>query len=371
MQLYNVLGIMSGTSLDGLDLAYCKFESRENKYIWSIENATTIPYPEEWQKRLQNLVNASALELTEADTDLGSYIGKEVKNFITHHELEPDLIACHGHTIFHQPQKKFSLQIGSGYQIMAESGCTVVNDFRSLDVALGGQGAPLVPIGDELLFSNYDFCLNLGGIANISARHHGKRVAFDICPANMVLNLLAQRAGKPYDAGGSLAAKGKLLPGLLATLNNLDFYSLQSPKSLGYEWVAANVFPLLHSSSASAEDLLFTFCTHMVRQVTDTLFSFAQEKPGTLLITGGGAYNSFFINLLEQELKALNIQIIVPDNLVVEFKEALIFAFLGTLRIRNEINCLASVTGARCDSSSGQVYAFPELSNCYHNVKKI
>lgn len=356
MELYKVVGIMSGTSLDGLDLAYCIFKAENGRYSFSIDKAVTIPYPEAWQQRLSGLVSASALEITEANTDLGTFIGAKVAAFLDMYQLEPDFIASHGHTIFHQPHKGFSLQIGSGYHIMVESGLKVINDFRSLDVALGGQGAPLVPIGDELLFGEFDFCLNLGGIANISARQEDQRLAFDVCPANMVLNLLAQRNGKPYDAAGAMASSGKLIPELLTKLDQLDFYNKPAPKSLGYEWVAANIFPLLRESASSTEDLLHTFCVHMARQLTASLAPFATEKPQGLLVTGGGAYNTFFVHLLEQELSPYNIRVSVPDKLIVEFKEALIFAFLGVLRIRKEVNCLSSVTGARRDSCSGQIF---------------
>lgn len=354
---YEVIGAMSGTSLDGLDLAYCLFERTHGGYTFSIREAQTIPYPAGWQNRLASLLTASALELQEAHVELGRYMGLEVKKFIDRHALTPELLSSHGHTIFHQPAKGFSLQIGDGYQLMLRSGCRVVNDFRSLDVALGGQGAPLVPIGDELLFGNYDFCLNLGGIANVSGRSEGKRLAFDICPVNMVLNLLARRKGLAYDEDGRLAKSGAENPALLQTLNSLDFYTEKGPKSLGYEWVAASVFPLLEQSRLSAESLLNTFCRHIAQQIRFSIAHLASpEKKQKMLITGGGAYNSFLVNLIEEELASLNVEVIVPDNQLVEFKEALVFAFLGVLRIREEVNCLASVTGAKQDSCGGILY---------------
>ncbi len=354
---YQVIGAMSGTSLDGLDLAYCQFERSAHGYAFCIKEATTIPYPVSWQQKLGTLVNASALELQEAHIELGRYMGQEVKKFIDRHALQPDLLSSHGHTIFHQPAKGFSLQIGDGYQLMLHSGCRVVNDFRSLDVALGGQGAPLVPIGDELLFSEYDFCLNLGGIANVSARSGTQRLAFDICPVNMVLNHLANQQGLSFDEGGKLAASGSLDPALLEELDSLDFYRQEGPKSLGYEWVAAVVFPLLRESSPVTAKLLHTFCHHIARQIARSLQALAQaSKKQKLLITGGGAYNNFLISLLRAALKPLNIEVIIPDNQLVEFKEALVFAFLGVLRIRQEVNCLASVTGARQDSCGGILY---------------
>lgn len=346
---------MSGTSLDGLDLAYCVFRF-DKEYSFVIEKATTIPYPKEMEEQMADLVHASGLALTEAHTSLGRHIGKEARKFLDLHQLTPDLISCHGHTIFHQPHKGFSLQIGSGYHIMVESGITVVNDFRSLDIALGGHGAPLVPVGDELLFGDYDFCLNLGGIANISGRKGKQRIAYDICPANMVLNYLARLAGHSYDAGGKMAAKGQLQSELLEQLNQLDFYSQPAPKSLGYEWVSEQIFPLLSKSKAAVQDLLNTFCHHIARQIRESVTPFSAQKEQKLLVTGGGAYNSFLIKLLEKELQPLGIKVIIPDNLIVEFKEALVFALLAVLRIRGEVNCLASVTGASRDSCSGQVY---------------
>lgn len=355
-QEYKVLGIMSGTSLDGLDLAFCSFRIQNGTYTFRIEQASTIPYSAEWQLRLSGLVNASGLELTQAHTDLGLYIGTEARKFIDAHHLKPDLIASHGHTIFHQPQKGFSLQIGDGYPLMLSSGCRVVNDFRSLDVALGGQGAPLVPVGDALLFAEYDFCLNIGGIANVSARHQQQRIAYDICPANMVLNYLSRQAGRDYDEGGKMAAAGQLHKGLLEELNRLEYYQQSFPKSLGYEWVAAEVFPLLEKYSLPAEDILHTFCHHIARQVHNALRPLAGDGPMRLLATGGGAYNTYLIGLMKQELASLDIALVVPDNDLVEYKEALVFALLGILRMRGETNCLASVTGASRDSCGGIIY---------------
>lgn len=353
---YRAIGLMSGTSLDGLDLACCLLQPSAKGYDYRIEKAVTVPYPAHWQERLPELVRASALQLQEAHIQLGRYMGEEVRKFIDSHSLRPDLVCSHGHTIFHQPARGFSLQIGDGYQLMLHSGCRVVNDFRSLDVALGGQGAPLVPIGDELLFGEYDFCLNLGGIANVSARSGGRRVAFDICPANMVLNSLARQKGKAYDEGGQLASAGREDTALLEELNKLDFYRQSGPKSLGYEWVSSTVFPLLQSSPLSTPDLLHTFCRHIAGQIRLALQPFSSLETKQLLLTGGGAYNRFLARLIGEELSPLNIEVIIPARQLVEFKEALVFALLGVLRIRQEVNCLASVTGARHDSCGGILY---------------
>ena len=354
---YTILGVMSGTSLDGLDLACCQFHKKGDSYQFHIQQASTIPYSAAWQNTLSTLIQSSALELQEAHVALGRYIGQEVRKFTAEHGLKPDLVSSHGHTIFHQPQKGFSLQIGDGYHMMVESGYPVANDFRSLDIALGGQGAPLVPIGDQLLFGSYDFCLNLGGIANVSARSTSKRIAFDVCPVNMVLNHLAKREGKEYDRGGEMAAKGKKDDALLKKIDSLHFYRQQGPKSLGYEWVSTEVFPLLESPSLPTHDLLHTFCLHIAEQLYQALLPLtAAGKEQKMLITGGGAFNTFLIHLLKEKLQPLNITVAIPERQIIEYKEALIFALLGLLRVREEVNCLASVTGAQRDSCSGQLY---------------
>lgn len=358
MQVYKVLGIMSGTSLDGLDLAYCTFEVSDGRYSFNIETAATIPYPQEMEEELSHITKAGGQELSEAHVNLGLYIGREARKFMDMHKLNPDLVSCHGHTVFHQPEKGFSLQIGSGYHIMTESRRTVINDFRSLDVALGGQGAPLVPVGDRLLFEEYDFCLNIGGIANVSGRNQDSPFAFDICPANMILNYLARKQGQAYDAGGSMASAGKILPNLFRGLNQLDFYSMPAPKSLGYEWVSQHVFPLLEESGEAVEDQLNTFCHHIAFQIKRSLEPYSAPGEQRLLVSGGGAYNTFLIKLLQEALKPLNIQVVIPKKNIIEYKEALIFALLGVLRLRGEVNTLASVTGARQDSCGGQVYEY-------------
>ncbi|NQV03341.1 MAG: anhydro-N-acetylmuramic acid kinase, partial [Bacteroidia bacterium] len=267
----------------------------------------------------------------------------------------------------------WSTQIGKGAAIAAETGLPVVCDFRSTDVALGGQGAPLVPIGDQLLFTDYHYCLNLGGFANISFVQEGKRIAYDICPANMVLNTLANQAGQAFDDNGNMARSGKILPGLLESLNHLSYYHQPAPKSLGKEWVESTINPLLdpliqHPATLSLrgaeaarepkqerrgnkiQDLLHTFCEHIAIQAGNNTGINRVDK---LLITGGGAMNSYLVERIRHYAAP---QIILPDLQTIHFKEALIFAFLGLLRWRNEINILSSVTGAKRDSVGGAIY---------------
>ena len=349
---YNVIGLMSGTSLDGVDIAYCRFTIENSEWKYEIVHAETIAYSTVWKKKLLSLEKTNAITFQQTHVDYGFYLGKLTSDFIKEYKFKVDFISSHGHTIFHQPEKKLTVQIGAGSAIAAKSNLPVVCDFRSLDVALGGQGAPLVPVGDILLFPEYDFCLNLGGFANVSYIHNEDRIAYDICPVNIVMNAVCEKIGKEYDHGGELARKGTVNKQLLQELNQLPFYQfpLNSPKSLGKEWVIKNVNPLLEKYNISETAILRTFCEHVANQISKSL----NDKPqGKLLITGGGAYNSFLITLIKKQTAH---QLIIPDNNTVKFKEALIFAFLGVLRARNEVNCLKSVTGAKCDNVGGVFY---------------
>jgi len=343
------IGVMSGTSLDGLDLAWCSFEKVGARWNYRIEKACTIPYDLAFRARLANATRLSALDYAKLDVDLGALIADRINEWLGN-QPKPDFIASHGHTVFHQPHCGLTTQIGSGAVIAARTGITTVCDFRTMDVALGGQGAPLVPIGDALLFSQYDACLNLGGFCNISFQKENKRVAFDIAPCNMALNRLANLLGKPYDEGGKLARGGHLIPGLLQQLNELEYYRLPYPKSLGKEWFDQQFWPLIADfENQSVANLLHTVVQHVAGQIAQVL----PESASTLLTTGGGTYNNFLIQSVQQQWSG---DIIVPDSLTIDFKEALVFAFLGILRLQGEANCLASVTGAKQDNCGGAVY---------------
>jgi anhydro-N-acetylmuramic acid kinase len=352
---YRAIGIMSGTSLDGLDLAYCHFHLDNNEWKYSIRERATIPYSKAWQKRLSEADTLQAGDFGKLNVDYGHYIGKTVAKFIKKNKLSPELIASHGHTIFHQPANKFTVQIGSGAAIAAETGCTVVCDFRSTDVALCGQGAPLVPIGDELLFGDFDACLNIGGIANLSFRSGNNRIAYDICPANLVLNHLAKNEGFEYDEDGDIARKGQLSPDLLEKLNSLSYYTLSPPKSLGKEWVQQFFLSLIDDTSLPNTTLLRTTTEHIALQIANSIKSSCAKYP---YVTGGGAYNTFLVGRIND---LLGKKLLIPCEMMIEFKEAFIFAFLGVLRLRNEVNCLSSATGASRDCCGGAVYLGKEL----------
>lgn len=352
-----ILGLMSGTSLDGLDLALCDI----SQHRYRVLAAATYAYPEMWRRRLVNLEGGSALDLARTHSDLGHYFGQCVCRFLQE-KPRPQYIASHGHTIFHQPVKPmatedgipsygFTTQIGDINAIAAETGIATIGDFRTLDVALGGQGAPLVPIGDELFFADYDACLNLGGFANISYRKsegggRKSRIAYDICPCNMALNGLAAMLGLDYDEGGDVARGGCLDADLLARLDAIGYYRQPAPKSLGKEWFLTDFRPILDSSALSVADKLRTVTDHIARQVAA-----ACGQAAMMLVTGGGAFNTFLIEQIRHY--APHTRVTVPDPLIVSYKEALIFALLGYLRVEGSENSLSSVTGARCDSIGG------------------
>lgn len=351
---YSAIGVMSGTSLDGLDLAFCEFSLEDSQWNYTLKIAETTEYTEKWRSRLKNAVTSSAIEIALLHSDYGHFLGETILRFIQKHRLNPDLIAVHGHTVFHQPDKHLTLQIGDGAAIASYVASPVVTQFRNIDVALGGQGAPLVPIGDRLLFNNTDFRLNLGGIANISFSNSKNICAFDICICNMALNYLSEHKGVAYDKNGELASTGKLNTILFSQLNKLDFLQQPPPKSLGFEWFENIFLPILKASHCSTEDQLNTVCEHIAYQISNIVNLQHKVSEKTMMITGGGAKNDFLRSRIDYHCLC---KIKETPPLMVDFKEALIFAFLGILRIRNEINCLAEVTGARQNNIGGCVYS--------------
>lgn len=349
MQMYHVIGVMSGTSLDGVDIAYCTFTFKK-QWEFNIVMAQTIPYSQLWQKRLSQLPDQPAMAFAKTDFFFGKYIGKLVADFIKQHNITVDFIASHGHTIFHQPTNGFTTQIGSGAAIYAETGLPVICDFRSVDVALGGQGAPLVPIGDKLLFNQFDACLNLGGFSNISFAKNNITHAFDVSVCNVVMNKITQQMGFAFDDGGKIAAFGTVHNPLLAELNKLEYYQQATSKSLGVEWVQQYFWPVLQQFNRKPEDLLATINLHIAQQIAAVI---NKNNLQQVLVTGGGVYNKTLLDNINQYCKN---PVTVPHKLVIEFKEALIFAFLGVLNLRGEDNCLKSVTGALADNMGGCWY---------------
>lgn len=342
------IGLMSGTSLDGLDIVYVKF-NKTNYSKFEIIFSDTIQYSELWENRLRNSIHSDANLLSTLNYDYGLFLGNATQEFIVKNKITAlDFIASHGHTVFHQPDHGITLQVGDGQQIYNITNCTTISDFRTQDVQLGGQGAPLVPIGDRILFSEYKACINLGGFANISYEHSDKRIAFDICPVNIVLNYYCKKIGLDFDNKGVIASNGTVHDGLLEDLNALEYYSNTPPKSLGLEWVCKFIYPLLDDYKLDVEDILRTFTEHSAQQISIIIRHF-----DTVLFTGGGVYNDFLIKRIQFHS---NTQIIIPSDEIINYKEALIFSLLGLLKINDKINCLSSVTGAKLNHSSGKIF---------------
>lgn len=346
---YNVIGVMSGTSLDGVDIAHVMFFKNSDEWQFQIHEATTIPYPKEWEDLLRNAIHLNSEELQVLNVSYTNFLGKLVDDFIQQHAIKGlDAVCSHGHTVLHQPDLGYTLQIGNLPVLADLLKLTVVCDFRVQDVALGGQGAPLVPIGDHYLFATYDQCVNLGGFSNISMIANGQRISFDICPVNVLLNPIAQELGFVYDDKGELAKSGEIHAELLHQLNALSFYQQKAPKSLGMEWVIKEVHPILNTYSISRTDLLRTLVEHIAIQIASVLI-----QNSKVLFTGGGSYHQFLMERIA--FHAPLVQIEIPEPKIIDFKEALIFGFLGVLKLRNEVNVLKSVTGASKDHSSGTI----------------
>lgn len=348
---YKVLGVMSGTSLDGIDCAVVEFTFEKERWAYRFIFGETISYTDEWVTKLQNAVHLNETDLHLLNIEYTYFLAELLNKFIVEHHCDDlDLIASHGHTVLHQPEKGITLQIGN-LPIMTDMiSLPFVCDFRLQDVNLGGQGAPLVPVGDRLLFSDFDYCLNLGGFSNISFEENQQRIAFDICPVNTLLNHFAQKSGKAFDEGGKLAAQGKINEQLLQKLNALDFYKQKGPKSLGIEQVNQMYLPLIHHYKDSDQDILATLVEHIAFQIAQII----KREHTRLLLTGGGAFNTFLIERLKEHLPQT--QLVLGSKELISFKEALIFAFLGVLCLTNRINVLSSVTGAKKDHCSGVIY---------------
>lgn len=366
--LYRAIGLMSGSSLDGLDIAFVEFHENAGKWTYEVKEAACYAYPDEWLSRLKGAISLSALDYQQLHADYGHYIGKKVNDFIEEHQLQYQvaLIASHGHTTFHVPGRKMTAQLGDGAAIAAETGLPVVTDLRALDVALGGQGAPIVPIGEKMLWNEYDYFLNIGGIANLSKSGEPPLGGwgFDICPANRVLNMLVNDTGKQYDDGGAMAAGGSINSSLLEKLNQLEYYQKPHPKSLANDFGTDIVYPIIRDTGCSIPDALRTYCEHISLQINNAIAAIKNSRlpapDSRLLSTGGGAFNKFLISRISDRLKELNIELVIPDPKLVSYKEALIMAFIGVLRWRQEYNVLSSVTGAARDSIGGALWTGQE-----------
>lgn len=356
--IYNVIGLMSGSSLDGLDIVFVNFQENSGKWTYTIECAGCLEYTKEWHTKLETAIHLPAKEYMLLHTAYGNYTGKKINEFIEMNELhhKVNLVGSHGHTTFHEPQKGMTHQLGDGATIAAVTKLPVVSDLRNLDVAFGGQGAPIVPMGEKLLFPDYHFFLNIGGIANISAVDEGNFIAYDVCAANRILNMLAQTNFEAFDEDGKMAAAGEIHQGLLEKLNSLEYYKMPFPKSLANDFGTDEVFPLIQTFLLSPEDALSTYCEHIAIQIRNALSPFIKTSGEKLMITGGGAFNTYLIERISVHLNRIGVEVFIPGEETVAYKEALIMALLGLLRWREQNTVLSSVTGASRNSIGGALW---------------
>ena len=350
---------MSGSSLDGLDIVLAELQESSGKWTYRILCADCMEYEDKWIEKLSDAINLTASEYQLLHSRYGEYLGKRVNEFIEQNELHHrvNLIASHGHTTFHFPEKKMTHQLGDGAAIAAVTQLPVVSDLRSLDVAFGGQGAPIVPMGEKMLFPDFDYFLNIGGIANISVRNENGFIAFDVCAANRVLNMLASEKQQPYDEDGKMAASGNVDEALLSELNALDYYKAPYPKSLANSFGTDLVFPLIKKYGLSTEDALCTYSEHIALQIKKSLQSITiSTQNKKLMITGGGAFNQYLVNRLQNAIQEINIEVYLPEKEVIQYKEALIMALLGVLRWREQNTVISTVTGASRNSIGGALW---------------
>lgn len=345
---YLGLGLMSGSSLDGLDIAAVRFHL-ENQRVqkFAILEAKTYEYEEKWVSRLENLANASALDFAKTHVFYGHFIGKKIIEFCRTYKIKPEFAACHGHTIFHQPENRFTFQVGCGQTISSYLRCPLVNDFRTKDLAHGGQGAPLVPLVEKELFPGVDIFINLGGFANISIYKGEQSLGFDVTACNRVLNYYAWKYSRqPYDKNGEIASQGEICYDLLKKIHQVQYFEQKPPKSLGNEWLEEHIFPLLdeHVSFIGYPSVLRTWVEHITMQIVSWLRSWGKAS---VLVTGGGAKNVFLVQNLKKHSGG-SIRWIDANEKLIDFKESLIFAYLGLKTLlghKHEI--LENITGGK------------------------
>ena len=354
---------MSGSSLDGLDISYCQYTTSEEHVNWELLQAETIEYPQKWVTRLGKLPYQDALVFAKTNTYFGHYLGELVNQFIHKHKIDPDFVSSHGHTIFHYPDKRITVQIGDGAALAAITGLPVINDFRTQDIAIDGEGTPLAPAADRYLFPGHDFYMNIGGISNITCNINGRYIAFDISPANQVLNFLAEQLDMDFDRDGEVARSGKMDEKLLAVLNDFDYFEKRYPKSLGNGWIRETFIPTFIRFDSSWEDKLHTATRQIAVQTAKSMQAIClkeglSKSQYELFITGGGALNCYLIECIQEETNKLGIttNIKLPSKSIIDFKEAILMGLLGVLRVENRPNCFKSVTGARRDTIGGAIH---------------
>lgn len=363
LKTYHAIGLMSGSSLDGLDIAYCRLDW-DGKALssWELLEAETLAFSDLWVRRLVALPQQNALTFAQSDIYFSYYMGELLNAFIKKQNIKQiDFVASHGHTVFHDPARRFSIQIGNGNALAATVGKTVICDFRMQDVAMNGEGAPLAPLADAYLFPGYDYYMNIGGIANISAKCSDRWVAYDFAPANQVLNFLAEKSDLKFDKDGEIARAGNVNAELLDSLQKLNFFGKEYPKSMSNEWIRTEVLPLFKGSGRSLEDQMRTAVELIVSTSFDAIALIQRQEnkqsvSSEMLMSGGGCHNLFLVEKLKEKLSELNIEVQIPKKDIIDFKEAMLVALLGMFRLNAIPNSIPEVTGAKKATVNGGVY---------------
>jgi anhydro-N-acetylmuramic acid kinase len=347
-----ILGAMSGSSLDGLDLAICSFTDQS---IFTIHNSTTIELPLDLRTKLKNFSTLNAFQIADLDAYFALFSAHSIRDFTNNWIGGISLVVSHGHTLYHNPANAVSWQIGNGGIIAAVTGIDTLCDLRVQDVALGGQGAPLAALVDLNLFKDYTGLLNLGGIANITINQSNTVYSWDISPCNQVFNHLAQKEGKEFDKGGSIARSGKILMELIHKWQENTYFSQMPPKSMDNTWVKENYIKEIDKIDQPVKILMASFAEFVAIQLSKDLKSL-DLNPGKILVTGGGAFNAHFISRLKVHLSPLNWVVEVAEESLINYKEAMLMAYMGHRYINKKTNTISTATGAEKDLISGALY---------------
>jgi len=344
-----IAGVMSGSSLDGLDIAIVHFSPNSDwQLLWSYD----IPYTPEWVSRLKNYHLLSSTEYVSLKFDFSRYIGELVGDALGDYSGNVDYVSFHGHTLLHLPEKGITEQIGNGGVLAAILNIPTITDFRTQDVTKGGVGTPLAPLVELNLFKGHDYYLNLGGIANITKLiDAAKLMAYDVCPCNQVLNYFSNQMGKDYDEGGEIARSGTINKNLIDYLNSIPYFDQNPPKSLDNNWIMNEVIP--NFPAGKIEDTLHTFCNWVAECIANEV---EESKASSLMVSGGGAHNTYFMECLTSRLSSKNCELHLPSKEIIDFKEAILMSLMAYKYINGESNVLCSVTGASSDSIGGALY---------------
>ncbi len=379
-----ILGLMSGTSLDGVDLALTTISTVDQKPSPQLERFLTLPYPDALKERIQTQMQpsfSSVDQICALHVDLGQFLAERVLEALNQWRVEPshiDCIASHGQTLFHLPEGRnwqgkplhATLQIGDADQIAAQTGILTISDFRMKDLAVGGAGAPLIPYVDFLLFcelGKHRVLHNLGGISNLTylpdTGDSQDLIAFDTGPANVLINLAVESLIDPqmhYDAQGQIAAKGKIAKNLLEELLNHPYFAAVPPKSTGLELFGPiylqEVLSKAESLNLLTEDLVATLTALTAYSIRNAYQNFLpRNQPIEVYFSGGGVHNQTLMQQIQSLLPHLSIHPFSDLGMNADAREAICFAVLAHELLSGRPVTLPGITGSRHITTLGKI----------------